>query len=270
MTTANQSSLLTFATLLKPVLHQCHPDLTSIDISLVAKLDELGAFARLPCLRFIISTAIKSGAARRFVAAADDDGAQQEIERFLIHTGFREEAAHIFFDTLESLCNRGTSSASAPAASNRVANYKTEAESEPNNASACELSAFYESPHATTPKGCTYQRSTPVSDYTPALMRLNAILSINRENEAARGVSIDSPSVTDITPKGIVVTCVLRRTAPMGSGALHCAIFDTAGTLKETIMCGVLTVGGPSVLPLKNTVSIAGGIIPGSILLWID
>lgn len=265
-------STISFATLLKLVLRQYNQDLTSVDASLVTKLDECGAFAKLPALRFIISTAIKSGTVQRFAAAADTAGAQHEVERFLTHTGFRPEAASMFFDALEPLCNRDLPSGSSPAPTQGKTVCHTEAESATATAatSACEPPATYKSP--APPQSAEHHTSAAAHaiESHPSLKHLNAILSVNRENETARGVSIDSPTIIDITPKGMVLTCVLRRTAPMGSGALNCAIFDTADTLRETTPCGVLTVGGPSVLPLKTTIPLPRVFTPGKILLWID
>lgn len=263
-------STFSFATLLKLALRQYNQDLTSVDVSLVTKLDESGAFAKLPALRFIISTAIKSGAARRFAAAADTATAQQELERFLTHTGFRPEAARIFFDALEPLCNRESTTVSTPVSTQLKPIYRTEAESATTTASACEPAATYRSTAASSPAEPHTTSAAFAIESLPTLERLNAILSVNRENEAARGVSIDSPRVIDITPKGMVLTCVLRRTATLGSGALNCALFDTADTLRGTNLCGILTVGGPSVLPLKTTIPLPHALTPGKILLWLD
>ena len=62
---------------------------------------------------------------------------------------------------------------------------------------------------------------------------LNSRLVIEHENEPVLGVSILEAEVADISPRGLRLNAVLRRTTPMSSASLNYATITSSPPASE-------------------------------------
>lgn len=80
---------------------------------------------------------------------------------------------------------------------------------------------------------------------------LNSRLTIEHENEPVLGVSIMEAEVADISPRGLRMNAVLRRTTPMSSASLNYALFDSDNHLITAGVGAMHTPTAPAFHPLS-------------------
>lgn len=193
------------------------PRQNGITLATIHKLDDMGAFAGHPALRFIMTTATRNGTFSRFAACGEwnaDAGA--EIERLVAHTGFRPNLVDLVFSA-----------------------YAEAMQWIPDNATR------HGDCIASEPEIPWQQRS----QYAPPAV------GINREKEPYRGITIENAATKIVDTGKIMLTATLRRTAPLGSGILGYALADADGTLMSSGVITAMTVTSPSVVPVTATIT---------------
>lgn len=195
----------------------------------IARLDKLGAFNGKPALRFIASTAMKSGITDSLLHAGGwNHSSRCEAERFIAHTGFRETLAMGFLDAYATCLtpHRQHASESSPA----------------------------DGHHSPAPHGNSGTDDTNLEEYST--------INVDRRHEPECGIAVahaafNTETATD-TQRLLRVT--LHRTAPMGSGALHCSLHNARDTTAISIIAATMTVANPS--PLTVNIPIPDEITP--------
>lgn len=211
----------------------------------VRTLDGLDAFNHLPSARFILLTAVRSGVAARMAALGENSPETQRLlERFITHTGFAPEHAIPILEayacaiglqlkitseekplSLKGLKERdslpgtraehGGNEAAEPAADYAPVKAENQEEGDiPNENQAAKEDI------------CDKNETTRHLTVAEKIALLNSRLTIEHENEPALGVSILEAEVADISPRGLRLNAVLRRTTPMSSASLNYALFD--------------------------------------------
>lgn len=228
----------------------------------VRTLDGLDAFNHLPSARFILLTAVRSGVAARMAALGENSPETQRLlERFITHTGFASEQAIPILEayacaiglqlkitpeekrlSLKDLKERNsihdrTAEEAGDEAAEPAADYApVKAENKENGNNTNEDEAAKE----TRSDSNDDTRHLTVAE---KIALLNSRLTIEHENEPVLGVSIMEAEVADISPRGLHLNAVLRRTTPMSSASLNYALFDSDNHL---ITAGVGAIHAPT------------------------
>lgn len=233
-------------------------------------LDGLGAFDHMPSARFILLTAVRSGVAARMAALGENSPETQRLlKRFITHTGFAPEHACPVLEayacalgwtqkempeerrmSLRDLKERDsitgiTAEQASNEASEPAADYtpvKAENQETDNNPNEEE-----------TAKETTCDSNDDTRHLTVAekIAMLNSRLTIEHENEPVLGVSIMEAEVADISPRGLRLNAVLRRTTPMSSASLNYALFDSDNHLITAGVGAIHLSTAPAFHPLS-------------------
>lgn len=236
----------------------------------VRTLDGLDAFHHLPSARFILLTAVRSGVAARMAALGENSPETQRLlERFITHTGFAPEQAIPVIEayacaiglqlnitpeekrlSLKDLKERNsipdrTAEEAADEAAEPAADYapvKAENQGNGNNPNEDEAEK------KNTCDNPEYPRHLTVAE---KIALLNSHLTIEHENEQVLGVSIMEAEVADISPRGLRLNAVLRRTTPMSSASLNYALFDSDNHLLTAGVGAMHAPTAPAFHPLS-------------------
>lgn len=236
----------------------------------VRTLDGLDAFNHLPSARFILLTAVRSGVAARMAALGETSPETQRLlERFITHTGFAPEQA---IPVLEAYaCAIGWTQRIMPEEKRLSLKDLKERNSIPDRTAeeagdeAAEPAADYapvkaenkENGNNTNEDEAAKETRSDNNDDTRHLTvaekiaLLNSHLTIEHENEPVLGVSIMEAEVADISPRGLRMNAVLRRTTPMSSASLNYALFDSDNHLITAGVGAMHTPTAPAFHPLS-------------------
>lgn len=236
----------------------------------VRTLDGLDAFHHLPSARFILLTAVRSGVAARMAALGENSPETQRLlERFITHTGFSPDQA---IPVLEAYaCAIGLQLKITPEEKRlslkdlKERNSIHDRTAEEAGDEAAEPTAYYapvkaenkENGNNTNEDEAAKETRSDNNDDTRHLTvaekiaLLNSRLTIEHENEPVLGVSIMEAEVADISPRGLRMNAVLRRTTPMSSASLNYALFDSDNHLITAGVGAMHTPTAPAFHPLS-------------------
>lgn len=236
----------------------------------VRTLDGLDAFNHLPSARFILLTAVRSGVAARMAALGENSPETRRLlERFITHTGFASDQA---IPVLEAYaCAIGLQLKITPEEKRLSLKDLKERDSihdrtaEEAGDEAAEPAAYYapvkaenkENGNNTNEDEAAKETRSDNNDDTRHLTvaekiaMLNSRLTIEHENEPVLGVSIMEAEVADISPRGLRMNAVLRRTTPMSSASLNYALFDSDNHLITAGVGAMHTPTAPAFHPLS-------------------
>lgn len=259
----------------------------------VRTLDGLDAFHHLPSARFILLTAVRSGVAARMVALGENSPETQRLlERFITHTGFSPDQAIPVLEayacaiglqlkitpeekrlSLKDLKERDsihdrTAEEAGDEAAEPAADYapvKAENKENGNNTNEDEAAKETRSDNNDDTRHLTVAEKIAL---------LNSHLTIEHENEPVLGVSIMEAEVADISPRGLRMNAVLRRTTPMSSASLNYALFDSDNHLITAGVGAMHTPTAPAFHPLSFDIPAfmlpESSPIPSRILLFLS
>lgn len=236
----------------------------------VRTLDGLDAFNHLTSARFILLTAVRSGVAARMAALGENSPETQRLlQRFITHTGFASDQA---IPVLEAYaCAIGLQLKITPEEKRLSLKDLKERDSihdrtaEEAGDEAAEPAAYYapvkaenkENGNNTNEDEAAKETRSDNNDDTRHLTvaekiaLLNSRLTIEHENEPVLGVSIMEAEVADISPRGLRLNAVLRRTTPMSSASLNYALFDSDNHLITAGVGAMHTPTAPAFHPLS-------------------
>lgn len=236
----------------------------------VRTLDGLDAFNHLPSARFILLTAVRSGVAARMAALGENSPETQRLlQRFITHTGFASDQA---IPVLEAYaCAIGLQLKITPEEKRlslkdlKERNSIHDRTAEEAGDEAAEPAAYYapvkaenkENGNNTNEDEAAKETRSDNNDDTRHLTvaekiaMLNSRLVIEHENEPVLGVSILEAEVADISPRGLRMNAVLRRTTPMSSASLNYALFDSDNHLITAGVGAMHTPTAPAFHPLS-------------------
>lgn len=236
----------------------------------VRTLDGLDAFNHLPSARFILLTAVRSGVAARMAALGENSPETQRLlQRFITHTGFASDQA---IPVLEAYaCAIGLQLKITPEEKRlslkdlKERNSIHDRTAEEAGDEAAEPAAYYapvkaenkENGNNTNEDEAAKETRSDNNDDTRHLTvaekiaLLNSHLTIEHENEPVLGVSIMEAEVADISPRGLRMNAVLRRTTPMSSASLNYALFDSDNHLITAGVGAMHTPTAPAFHPLS-------------------
>lgn len=236
----------------------------------VRTLDGLDAFHHLPSARFILLTAVRSGVAARMAALGENSPETQRLlERFITHTGFSPDQA---IPVLEAYaCAIGLQLKITPEEKRLSLKDLKERDSihdrtaEEAGDEAAEPAADYAPVKAENQENCNNPNEDENAKETRSdnnddtrhltvaekIALLNSRLTIEHENESVLGVSIMEAEVADISPRGLRMNAVLRRTTPMSSASLNYALFDSDNHLITAGVGAMHTPTAPAFHPLS-------------------
>ena len=236
----------------------------------VRTLDGLDAFNHLPSARFILLTAVRSGVAARMAALGENSPETRRLlERFITHTGFASDQA---IPVLEAYaCAIGLQLKITPEEKRlslkdlKERNSIHDRTAEEAGDEAAEPAAYYapvnaenkENGNNTNEDEAAKETRSDNNDDTRHLTvaekiaLLNSRLTIEHENEPVLGVSIMEAEVADISPRGLRMNAVLRRTTPMSSASLNYALFDSDNHLITAGVGAMHTPTAPAFHPLS-------------------
>lgn len=236
----------------------------------VRTLDGLDAFHHLPSARFILLTAVRSGVATRMAALGENSPETQRLlERFITHTGFASDQT---IPVLEAYaCAIGLQLKITPEEKRlslkdlKERNSIHDRTEEEAGDEAAEPAAYYapvkaenkENGNNTNEDEAAKETRSDNNDDTRHLTvaekiaLLNSRLTIEHENEPVLGVSIMEAEVADISPRGLRMNAVLRRTTPMSSASLNYALFDSDNHLITAGVGAMHTPTAPAFHPLS-------------------
>ena len=236
----------------------------------VRNLDGLDALNHLPSARFILLTAVRSGVAARMAALGENSPETQRLlERFITHTGFASEQAIPILEAYA--CALGWKLKITPDEKSLSLRDLKERDSihdrtaEEAGDEAAEPAAYYapvkaenkENGNNTNEDEAAKETRSDNNDDTRHLTvaekiaLLNSRLTIEHENEPVLGVSIMEAEVADISPRGLRLNAVLRRTTPMSSASLNYALFDSDNHLITAGVGAMHTPTAPAFHPLS-------------------
>lgn len=259
----------------------------------VRTLDGLDAFNHLPSARFILLTAVRSGVAARMAALGENSPETRRLlERFITHTGFASEHA---IPVLEAYaCAIGLQLKITPEEKRLSLKDLKERDSihdrtaEEAGDEAAEPAAYYapvkaenkENGNNTNEDEAAKETRSDNNDDTRHLTvaekiaLLNSRLTIEHENEPVLGVSIMEAEVADISPRGLRMNAVLRRTTPMSSASLNYALFDSDNHLITAGVGAIHTPTAPAFHPLSFDIPAfmlpESNPVPARILLFLS
>lgn len=263
----------------------------------VRTLDGLDAFHHLPSARFILLTAVRSGVAARMAALGETSPETQRLlERFITHTGFAPEQAIPVLEayacaigwkqkimpeekrlSLRDLKKRNSipdisEEQTCTEAAEPAANYapaKAENQENGNNPNEDESAK-----KAAKEKTCDNPDDIRHLTVAEKIALLNSHLTIEHENESVLGVSIQEAEVADISPRGLRLNAVLRRTTPMSSASLNYALFDSDNHLLTSGVGAMHAPTAPAFHPLSFDIPSfmlpESSPIPSRILLFLS
>lgn len=236
----------------------------------VRTLDGLDAFNHLPSARFILLTAVRSGVAARMAALGENSPETQRLlQRFITHTGFASDQA---IPVLKAYaCAIGLQLKITPEEKRlslkdlKERNSTHDRTAEEAGDEAAEPAAYYapvkaenkENGNNTNEDEAAKETRSDNNDDTRHLTvaekiaLLNSRLTIEHENEPVLGVSIMEAEVADISPRGLRMNAVLRRTTPMSSASLNYALFDSDNHLITAGVGAMHTPTAPAFHPLS-------------------
>ncbi len=236
----------------------------------VRTLDGLDAFNHLTSARFILLTAVRSGVAARMAALGENSPETQRLlQRFITHTGFASDQA---IPVLEAYaCAIGLQLKITPEEKRlslkdlKERNSIHDRTAEEAGDEAAEPAAYYapvkaenkENDNNTNEDEAAKETRSDNNDDTRHLTvaekiaLLNSRLTIEHENEPVLGVSIMEAEVADISPRGLRLNAVLRRTTPMSSASLNYALFDSDNHLITAGVVAMHTPTAPALHPLS-------------------
>lgn len=236
----------------------------------VRTLDGLDAFNHLPSARFILLTAVRSGVAARMAALGENSPETQRLlQRFITHTGFASDQA---IPVLKAYaCAIGLQLKITPEEKRlslkdlKERNSIHDRTAEEAGDEAAEPAAYYapvkaenkENGNNTNEDEAAKETRSDNNDDTRHLTvaekiaLLNSRLTIEHENEPVLGVSIMEAEVADISPRGLRMNAVLRRTTPMSSASLNYALFDSDNHLITAGVGAMHTPTAPAFHPLS-------------------
>lgn len=236
----------------------------------VRTLDGLDAFNHLPSARFILLTAVRSGVAARMAALGENSPETQRLlQRFITHTGFASDQA---IPVLKAYaCAIGLQLKITPEEKRlslkdlKERNSIHDRTAEEAGDEAAEPAAYYapvkaenkENGNNTNEDEAAKETRSDNNDDTRHLTvaekiaLLNSRLTIEHENEPVLGVSIMEAEVADISPRGLRMNAVLRRTTPMSSASLNYALFDSDNHLITAGVGAMRTPTAPAFHPLS-------------------
>lgn len=236
----------------------------------VRTLDGLDAFNHLTSARFILLTAVRSGVAARMAALGENSPETQRLlQRFITHTGFASDQA---IPVLEAYaCAIGLQLKITPEEKRlslkdlKERNSIHDRTAEEAGDEAAEPAAYYapvkaenkENDNNTNEDEAAKETRSDNNDDTRHLTvaekiaLLNSRLTIEHENEPVLGVSIMEAEVADISPRGLRLNAVLRRTTPMSSASLNYALFDSDNHLITAGVGAMHTPTAPALHPLS-------------------
>ena len=236
----------------------------------VRTLDGLDAFNHLPSARFILLPAVRSGVAARMAALGENSPETQRLlQRFITHTGFASDQA---IPVLEAYaCAIGLQLKITPEEKRlslkdlKERNSIHDRTAEEAGDEAAEPAAYYapvkaenkENDNNTNEDEAAKETRSDNNDDTRHLTvaekiaLLNSRLTIEHENEPVLGVSIMEAEVADISPRGLRMNAVLRRTTPMSSASLNYALFDSDNHLITAGVGAMHTPTAPAFHPLS-------------------
>ena len=233
-------------------------------------LDGLGAFDHMPSARFILLTAVRSGVAARMAALGENSPETQRLlKRFITHTGFAPEHAYPVLEAYA--CALGWTQKVMPeekrlslrSLKEGEAIHATTAEADGNDAAEpatdyapvkAENQETDNNPNeeeAAKETTCDNNADTRHLTVAEKIALLNSRLTIEHENEPVLGVSIIEAEVADISPRGLRLNAVLRRTTPMSSASLNYALFDSDNHLLAAGVGAIHLSTAPAFHPLS-------------------
>lgn len=233
-------------------------------------LDGLGAFDHMPSTRFILLTAVRSGVAARMAALGENSPETQRLlKRFITHTGFAPEHAYPVLEAYASalgwtqkvmpeekrLSLRSLKEGEAIHATTAEADGNDAAEPAtdyaPVKAENQETDNNPNEEEAAKETTCDNNDDTRHLTVAEKIALLNSRLVIEHENEPVLGVSIIEAEVADISPRGLRLNAVLRRTTPMSSASLNYALFDSDNHLLAAGVGAIHLSTAPAFHPLS-------------------
>ena len=236
----------------------------------VRTLDGLDAFHHLPSARFILLTAVRSGVAARMAALGENSPETQRLlERFITHTGFSPDQA---IPVLKAYaCAIGLQLKITPEEKRlslkdlKERNSIHDRTAEEAGDEAAEPAAYYAPVKAENKENGNNTNEDEAAKETRSdnnydtrhltvaekITLLNSRLTIEHENESVLGVSIMEAEVADISPRGLRLNAVLRRTTPMSSASLNYALFDSDNHLITAGVGAMHTPTAPAFHPLS-------------------
>lgn len=236
----------------------------------VRTLDGLDAFNHLPSARFILLTAVRSGVAARMAALGENSPETQRLlQRFITHTGFAPDQAIPILEAYA--CAIGLQLKITPEEKRlslrelKERNFIPDITAEEAGDEATEPAADYapvktgnreksNNPNdddAAKEDRCDKNEATRHLTVAEKISLLNSHLTIEHENEPVLGVSIIEAEVADISPRGLRLNAVLRRTTPMSSASLNYALFDSDNHLITAGVGAMHTSTAPAFHPLS-------------------
>ena len=244
---------------IKAALNEISTDGTTLSPAAIEHLDTLECFDRRPELRFIVSTAVRSGAFSRF--ARYGEGTEQShkfLEHFVAHTGFRPELAAEAFTAYASAI--GWSDRHLPLALSPSQNAP-----ESNIPAAAEPEESYDQPEQTD-----WHKLTTAEK----ISHLNKSLTLDTNKSTTFGATVENPRVVNIDVTGIIITATIRRLTPMGGCQLRYALYDAADQLITVGEAAQMSVFSTDRLPIQFTIPASAiptdDIIPNHIHLFIN
>lgn len=236
----------------------------------VRTLDGLDAFNHLPSARFILLTAVRSGVAARMAALGENSPETQRLlQRFITHTGFAPDQAIPILEAYA--CAIGLQLKITPEEKRlslrglKERNFILDITAEEAGDEATEPAADYAPVKAENQENCNNPNEDKSAKETRSannddtrhltvaekISLLNSRLTIEHENEPVLGVSIIEAEVADISPRGLRLNAVLRRTTPMSSASLNYALFDSDNHLITAGVGAMHTSTAPAFHPLS-------------------
>lgn len=259
----------------------------------VRTLDGLDAFNHLPSARFILLTAVRSGVAARMAALGENSPETQRLlQRFITHTGFAPDQAIPILEAYA--CAIGLQLKITPEEKRlslrglKERNFIPDITAEEAGDEAAEPAANYapvktgnqgngncpNEDEGAKEKSCDNPEATRHLTVAEKISLLNSHLTIEHENEPVLGVSIIEAEVADISPRGLRLNAVLRRTTPMSSASLNYALFDSDNHLITAGVGAMHTSTAPAFHPLSFDIPSfmlpESSPIPARILLFLS
>lgn len=259
----------------------------------VRTLDGLDAFNHLPSARFILLTAVRSGVAARMAALGENSPETQRLlQRFITHTGFAPDQAIPIFEAYA--CAIGLQLKITPEEKRlslrglKERNFIPDITAEEAGDEATEPAADYAPVKAENQENCNNPNEDESAKETRSannddtrhltvaekISLLNSHLTIEHENEPVLGVSIIEAEVADISPRGLRLNALLRRTTPMSSASLNYALFDSDNHLITAGVGAMHTPTAPAFHPLSFDIPSfmlpESSPIPARILLFLS
>lgn len=259
----------------------------------VRTLDGLDAFNHLPSARFILLTAVRSGVAARMAALGENSPETQRLlQRFITHTGFAPDQAIPILEAYA--CAIGLQLKITPEEKRlslrglKERNFIPDITAEEAGDEATEPAADYAPVKAENQENCNNPNEDEIAKETTSannddtrhltvaekISLLNSHLTIEHENEPVLGVSIIEAEVADISPRGLRLNALLRRTTPMSSASLNYALLDSDNHLITAGVGAMHTSTAPAFHPLSFDIPSfmlpESSPIPARILLFLS